>query len=129
LLKIKVEAERAKQAEQLLEKIDSSILASHQQKVNSWKKNLEASLQQIDKALNSLKGDKQEQASFYLESYRLRRQNDDFSLSQVIKNPWIWTPKPKIAHNLIFGGLVGSFVGVVLAFFSAWRRGEKKSES
>jgi len=143
IVKIEVTTKDPENAKKILENINNSILAEHNNKINSQKeileKNLEKNQRNIDfliekiqKDISSLIYRDQQIASLQAEIYSLQRElqleNDklqsqlqDFQPTQIIQEPSIpLGKKPNLILNLVFGGILGIFLGVIFVFGKEW---------
>ena len=143
IVRIEVTTKDPENAKKILENINNSILAEHNNKINSQKeileKNLEKNQKDIDfliekiqKDISSLIYKDQQIASLQAEIYSLRRElqleNDklqsklqDFQPTQIIQEPS--TPlekRPNLILSLVFGGILGIFLGVIFIFGKEW---------
>jgi len=138
LIKIEVVSTNLENANRVLEKINESILASHANKidsqineVNSRREVLEKNLEELQKDISYLLLRGQQIAGLQLKVYDLQMEIFDlqeqieyFQLTKIFQEPAI-SKKPDLILNLIFGGTLGIFVGICLAFIQEWWKKNK----
>ena len=138
LIKIEVVSTNLEDANRALERINESILASHANKidsqinkVNSRREILEKNLEELQKDISYLLLRGQQIAGLQLKVYDLQmeifdlqRQIEYFQPTKIFHEPTI-SEKPDLILNLIFGGILGIFVGICLAFIQEWWKKNK----
>ncbi len=121
LIKIVATNQTTKAAEDYLKKLNNLILEEHNKKLEERKESLEKAIEELENKIKSLTWKNQETGIFELEIYHLRNQIEDAQSTQVIKKPTIVLGRePNLALNLIFGAVLGVFVGIFFILSREW---------
>lgn len=131
LVVIEIKENRAKLAKNILEEINSLILADHQEKRDKKKTEIEENIKEIQKELTLLETEKQYSegiAELQIEILNLKNQMNSYKSTKVVKTPAISENpiKPRPVLNIVIAGALGIFIGVFLALGKEWW---EKSES
>lgn len=120
LVKIKISSEDSKEIQESLEKLNKTILADHTDKINLKKSNLEKRIKDLEEDIEFLIPWGQQIADLKLEIYQLQQQLETFQPTEIIQEPIVSEKKPNLILNLILGGVLGIFIGIILASGKEW---------
>jgi len=121
LIIITVSSNNTKKAEDSLKSINRLILEEHDKKLEKRKENLEKAIEELENKIKSLTWKNQETEIFELEIYHLRNQIEDAQPTLAIRKPTIvFGRESNLALNLIFGAVLGAFVGIFFILFREW---------
>ena len=102
------------------EDLTQAILIDHNDKINSYKNNLEKIIGKLKNDIGSLILKNQQIVEIQLRVYSLQNQIDTFQPTKIITNPTVSEKKPNLALNLISGGILGLFLGLIFVFGKEW---------
>lgn len=105
---------------QKLEDLNKAILIDHNDKINSYKNNLEKIIEKLKKDIGFLILKNQQIAEIQLKIYNIQNQIETFQSTQIISKPTVLEKKPNLILNLISGSVVGLFLGLIFVFGKEW---------
>jgi len=133
LVKIEVSTDNTEKSQKILEEINSAILTAHNQKLENKKSLIEQrkdfyekKIEDLNKDISFLLTKGQQIGDLKMGIYslqekidNLQNQIENFEPTKIIKEPSIRKKGPSYL-SFIFGGVLGLFLGLVLAFFKEW---------
>jgi len=130
LIEIETISKDPQKTKKILEDINESILAEHNNRLNFQKNLLEEKIKRLQEKIDFLIQipKEQETAALQLEINNLQGQIENLWPTEVIKEPTISEKpvKPKPLLNIIIAAVLGIFIGVFLAFGKEWWEKSKK---
>ncbi len=122
LVKTEIVSKEPEDAKEILESINKSILTGHTNKLDSQRDILKNNIELLQEKIDFLLSKGQETAILQLEIYRLQRPIEDLQPTKIVQEPTIFERpvKPNLIFNLIIAGVLGLFVGIVLALGKEW---------
>ncbi len=133
LVKIEVSTNNPEKTKKILQEVNQAVLTAHNQELEN-KKSLveerkifyEKKIENLNKDISFLLTKGQQIGDLKLEIYFLQEKIDNlqnqingFEPTKAIKEPSIEKKAPSCL-SFVFGGVLGLFLGVVLAFFKEW---------
>lgn len=122
LIKIEATSKDPKETKEILAKINESILAHHNAKINSQKNLLEKEIERLQEKIDFLISKGQETAILQLEINNLQREKEALQPTKIIREPTISEKpvKPRLLLNTVIASVLGILIGVFWAFFKEW---------
>jgi LPS O-antigen subunit length determinant protein (WzzB/FepE family) len=139
LIEINLAAKSHNETKEFLEKIKTDILSIHNQKADDRKQAIDQEISFLENKIEDLKKDVsyfmargEQVALFKLEIYNteklisdLEKEKTNISMSEVINGPDVIEKRPGYLA-VFFAGMLGLFIGLILAFFIDWLEKNKK---
>lgn len=139
LIKIEARTKNPNLGKEELKEIVNSIIQEHNQRLEKFQKTiffqkniLEKNLNELSQAYNFLFSQGQEVANLKIEIVKIKKQLAEYDIYQqtnfeptsLVQEPVISLPGSKIllTLNLIFGGSLGVFLGLIFIFGQEWWR-------
>jgi hypothetical protein len=119
---IEIKSKNPERDKAALEKITTSIIEKHNDKLNSEKAEMEKYIEKLQRDTNLLMSESQQIAALYIKSFDLQNQLEkNPPPTEVIQKPTS-VPKKKLSLPVavILGGALGFIVGIFLVFGTEW---------
>jgi len=119
IIKIVLSTKDEKSAYSSLEKISNNILQSHNKKIDDLKNNLSPDINEIKKDISYLLNRGQDIVQLQLRLYNLQDTENNFENyynQTIVLQKNFFQKKVNLTINLVFGGMLGLFLGLVFVF-------------
>jgi uncharacterized protein involved in exopolysaccharide biosynthesis len=126
LIRITISSNDAKKAEDSLKVINQLVLEEHGKDIEERKQKLEKFIEELENKIQSLSWMGRETGALELDLYYAKNQIEDFQITKIIRYPTIFFGRePNLGLNLIFGAVLGVFIGIFFILFKDWWRKNK----